>query len=401
MKNNREQLSGKTLWQEKSPKRNNKIDVLRGLAIISMVAAHCGIPCTDYIYLFHMAVFMMAAGYFYSNKNSATLKAVLKYSYKKVLALYIPYVVVNGAFVLLHNFFVELKLYTYDPQFLEIGAFGAAWGLVWPYTPRLTAGVLGSVLKFQHEQQLTGASWFLRALFYVSIGHCVIMWLIQKIKPDTLRRITLLLLVCCVGAATAAVNKGTLVVPDLYKMLACCYLAYLLGIFVQRVEHLMRYDVVTAVFAFVLLYLLNPVGDVSLNVGRIHQLGFYIICSLLGWILLRSVAELLAGPVSSFFAYAGRYAMSIVFFHFISFKLVTLVVILLRGDNMLLLASFPQLDGAEKGLWIPYTIVGTALPLLLSAVYQPIKGKTKDYIRGKYESICNRCRRSAGSRCDE
>ena len=97
----------------------------------------------------------------------------------------------------------------------------------------------------------------------------------------------------------------------MYKMLASCYLAYMLGIYVRKAERFIRYDLVTAVFSLVLLYLLNPVGYVSLNIGQIQSLGFFIVCSLLGWLLLRSAAEVLSGAIASFLAYAGRYSMSI------------------------------------------------------------------------------------------
>ena len=212
MKENNELQSGEILQYGAPPKRNNIIDVLKGLAIICMVAAHCGFPYTEYIYLFHMAVFMMASGYFFSSKNAMTIKSVVKYIYKKVLALYIPYVLFNGMLVLLHNTLIELKVYTYDPQFLEIGGFGAAWGLIWPYTPEYKKAVLMAVLKFQSEPQLAGANWFLRALFYVSVGHCVIMWAIQKIKPNTLRNMALVLLLYCTGAVPVPEN-GIQTVP--------------------------------------------------------------------------------------------------------------------------------------------------------------------------------------------
>lgn len=272
-------------------KRNEKVDILKGMAIVCMVAAHCGIPCTELIYLFHMAVFMMAAGYFYSEKNSATLKAVFRYALKKVLALYIPYVLCNGLLVVLHNYLFTIKLYSSDPLFLEIGGFGAVWGLVYQFSPEVMRSALGQVLRFVLEPQLSGATWFLRALFYVSVVHCCIMFLVQKLKSVALREWAVLLLTGCVAIAAMAVQKGILVMSPMYKMLASCYLAYMLGIYVRKAERFIRYDLVTAVFSLVLLYLLNPVGYVSLNIGQIQSLGFFIVCSLLGWLLLRSAAE--------------------------------------------------------------------------------------------------------------
>lgn len=241
--------------------------------------------------------------------------------------------------------------------------------------------VLLSVLRFEHEPQLAGANWSLRALFYVSIGHCFIMWLIGKIKPKMLRIAAMVAVAVGCGILTMKVQNNTLEISGPYKMLFSCYLAYLLGVFVHKFEPMIAYNFTSAFFSFVLLYLLNPIGAISLSVGQVYSLAFYILCSLLGWILLRSIAELLTGKVASFLAYAGRNSMPIVLLHFICFKLVTLVVILLRGDDILLLASFPQLDGAENGLWIAYTIVGVILPLVINGGYQHVKNKILYLIR--------------------
>lgn len=48
--------------------RNTKIDVIKGMAIILVVLGHCGFPATNFIYLFHMAVFFIASGYCWNEK---------------------------------------------------------------------------------------------------------------------------------------------------------------------------------------------------------------------------------------------------------------------------------------------------------------------------------------------
>ncbi len=88
--------------------------------------------------------------------------------------------------------------------------------------------------------------------------------------------------------------------------------------------------------------------------------------------------------------------MSIVFLHFLSFKVVTLAVIMLRGDDMVLLALFHQLDGGSAYLWVAYTVAGMVLPLTINAAYQWIKRIVTQYLRGVYENIRNRSGRTAG-----
>ena len=51
--------------------RNNVISICKGIAIILMVIGHAEVPdlLSNFIYVFHMPLFFIAAGYFFSRKN--------------------------------------------------------------------------------------------------------------------------------------------------------------------------------------------------------------------------------------------------------------------------------------------------------------------------------------------
>lgn len=46
--------------------RDPVIDSMRGIGIVLMVLGHSGFPGTDFIYLFHMALFFMLSGWLFS-----------------------------------------------------------------------------------------------------------------------------------------------------------------------------------------------------------------------------------------------------------------------------------------------------------------------------------------------
>lgn len=46
------------------------IDILKCLGILLVVSAHGGLPGAHYFTLFHIAIFFIAAGYCYNEKNS-------------------------------------------------------------------------------------------------------------------------------------------------------------------------------------------------------------------------------------------------------------------------------------------------------------------------------------------
>ncbi len=64
-------------------RRIEEIDIIKGIAIILMVAGHAGAPFTKFIYLFHMAVFFIASGFTYKESSSDSIKNVTKTIIKK------------------------------------------------------------------------------------------------------------------------------------------------------------------------------------------------------------------------------------------------------------------------------------------------------------------------------
>ena len=66
--------------------RDSSIDILKGLAIILVVYGHTWPFCRNFIYLFHMAVFMMASGYCFSCRIE-TVNEYRSYILKKLKAL--------------------------------------------------------------------------------------------------------------------------------------------------------------------------------------------------------------------------------------------------------------------------------------------------------------------------
>ena len=93
-------------------KRDIRIDIMKGIAIILMVYGHSGAPLKNFIYLFHMAVFFMISGYLFDEKKVISHGDTAKYIVKKIKSLWLIYFVWNTAFILLNNFFLKINFYT-------------------------------------------------------------------------------------------------------------------------------------------------------------------------------------------------------------------------------------------------------------------------------------------------
>ena len=90
-------------------KRNTVISICKGLAIILMVIGHAEAPdlLTRIIYTFHMPLFFITAGYFFSARNA---DEPWKFCARRFKGLYIPFLKWSLFFLLLHNVFFHFGI---------------------------------------------------------------------------------------------------------------------------------------------------------------------------------------------------------------------------------------------------------------------------------------------------
>ena len=84
--------------------RNPVFSVCKAIGIILMVIGHAEAPelVCNFLYTFHMPLFFIAAGYFFSEKNLADPWTFCK---KRFKGLYLPFVKWSLVYLLLHNVF--------------------------------------------------------------------------------------------------------------------------------------------------------------------------------------------------------------------------------------------------------------------------------------------------------
>lgn len=64
----------------------------------------------------------------------------------------------------------------------------------------------------------------------------------------------------------------------------------------------------------------------------------------------------------------GKNSLIIMLLHFISFKVITLLQIVLSGDSIEKLTSYPVYV-SSNGWWIAYSIAGIGIPCLLAMLW--------------------------------
>ena len=159
--------------------RDPVIDSMRGIGIVLMVLGHSGFPGTDFIYLFHMALFFMLSGWLFSLRGGP-----VHFIKRKAVTLWLPFVLANTAFTVLNNLFLKLNILTSDERILQVPGNAVT-------TPVTVKDVIGRTVHwcvFDGGTQLGGAMWFIQALFQVSILYALVEFILQRLLhgADTL-----------------------------------------------------------------------------------------------------------------------------------------------------------------------------------------------------------------------
>ena len=347
--------------------RYKVIDVIKGYGICLMVCGHSGAPFTNWIYLFHMALFFIASGYLWNERNAETKKNVVQYVKRKVKSLWLPFVLINVFFTVTQNFFLKIGIYSTD-------AGASVLPVISLDTSATIKKVIGNII-FSGGSQLAGATWFLRSLFCITIINAIITYLLKDIISKK-RMLFIVIVVTAIGMQL--VNNNVRPISLLLEKIGlqsffAGYFAYLIGMILRDTTS-MRFVKRHVLVCFLLsgggLFLLNFVGKIQLNVGHIENVAFFALSSLLGWILVY-IVSINSKWIASCVEYIGKHSVWILGLHFLSFKIVTMVYLMIVPESKVTLAAYPVVY-ENNMLWIAYTLVGIIAPLLVGCIWHKL-----------------------------
>ena len=363
--------------------RNDKIDILKGIAIVLVVLGHTRFGGTGYIYLFHMAVFFMASGFFYKEKQSDSIKALFKSIKKRIVGIWLPFVVWNTAFTLLHNTFIRINVYTSDEvirQYLDESLVNITLPLSHKY---MAINIIKGFFLAGHTR-MGGTFWFLRTLFYISVLYLCLDFIYKLFSKDKNKILITQGLVSAIfliiGFAMQIIGFDSLGLDLMFSCYCLYYSAFLLGKFTPSITQKCNIIIytVTAILCSLLLLLMSFVGEISLGSNYYPNPLFMLLASFFGWLMLYSISaiiELLA-PVKTLFCSLGKNSLIIMIFHFLFFKPVSLLIAVVKGWPLQTIAGFPV--SYNRGLWwIIYTIISIGLCMLSAYIWH----KTKAFFR--------------------
>lgn len=347
--------------------RINYIDSAKGIGIILVCVGHAitnaRLPVdSDYSVLlqfisqFHMPLFFLLGGMVFSDKYVAN---PIKASIKKFKAYYIPFVVYNMIFVLLHNVMYEVYIF---PEKYDIKMF-----------IKTTINVFT-----MHIQEICGAMWFLRCLLIIVLMFIWIRFLSCKVIHGKYQEpITAIIVIAL------AVLSQTSICPTFFKINLAFYnmIFYYIGYLIKKYDFSsmikkykwMLFILGLGINVFVatrFTYAIGGCSDGYINIIRfvVQVIGSIMILALVQWKLVANSKILIV---------LGRKSLDIMALHFVCFKLVSFIIIKVYNLEMINMSTIPVVIGIS-GLWaVAYTLVGLSIPTGVRYIFDISKNKIK------------------------
>lgn len=351
--------------------RDEKIDIIKGVAISCVVLGHCGAPFTRFIYLFHVAAFFIASGFIYKTSYSDTFGGLRTLFWKRVKGLWIPFFGFSAFFLLCWNLLVKFHLYNGDSisflrmtklLFLKIFMIGAGSG------------------------PMCGALWFLFSLFSITMIYGVIDYVLKKLNVSYKRGVHVMIALFFFLCNYYLIKSGSNV--SQFNHVMGPYIAYVLGVEIScwKLSSLKgkSYFFICLMTLF-LLFVCNEWGRIEIARGIYTSPQFFIIASTSGFLFLYSIAFFIskATVCKKTFTYLGRNSMCIIGLHFLGFKLTTFLQIKIFDLPIQKLTAFPYLINSSAW-WLVYFVVSIAFCLLLNFIYK----RVFNLIRKRFVSDC-------------
>lgn len=350
--------------------RNPIVSISKGIAIILMVVAHarCPIWWQQYINMFHMPLFLFMSGYCFKDAYLADSKGFVV---KRIKSIWWPFVKWQIIFLLLHNIFFALNIYN--------GEYGFRGEVSHEYSISETfENAFYIVITMSHGEQLLGGFWFLKSLFVGSLFFYFATKLSMLYKEKIGKKgtdfyvggllLVITMLFSFIGRNVPFLGIGAReCLAGFFIWAGYMYAKY--GLMLER-----RWCLI--VVAALIVTLGTEFWQCSMLSLKFELVIPYVLMALLGSLMIFGISGHLSvhdNWLKRFLVLVGDNTLDVLTWHFLSFKLVNLFLILIYGLDIKRLAEFPVIeDYALNGFWILYTIVGVGGGLIVPIVKNKI-----------------------------
>ena len=344
--------------------RDKSVSLVKGIAIALVVLIHSIPPgfIASLGGIFVLSSFFFMSGYCFKDKYLDDAHAFVK---KRLTGIYWPYLKWSLLFLLLHNVFYHLHIYS-D----EYGYEGKTSVL---YTSSdFVRKAIAIATKMQGHEQLLGAYWFMKLLFVGSFIFYIALKVLKSKAWGALLLLALSVLLSTLDWKLYYFNIGT---REFYAAFFI-YVGYLYK------KH--QLDLHQRPWIWCLGVIMLVVGT-QLWFTTMHNYDYWKILPhaftvISATLTLLCFSQYLARKVENksvkCMVFIGDHTMEVLTWHFLSMKLVSLMLIAIYHLPIKRLSEFPVIEEyARQGWWIAYFIVGIGIPVVWTYYYHLLKDR--------------------------
>lgn len=344
--------------------KDNYISIAKAIGILLMVAGHAG--CSNfvcrYIYMFHMPLFFFCSGYFL--KQPTTIEHLGRFAKNRLSGLYLPYVKWSVIFLLFHNIFYEIGIYSSaDSQRYTMLEFGRR--------------LLHILTSMNGHESLLDPFWFLKQLFLSSLIVYILLYLFCRLAL-WYRLILISFIVLVLSIVFKYYQIGLPIIWDL-SIVFLSAVFFLMGHIYRNVEKTDYYKWYTVFFPAILLALVVWFYDDSLDMlwYDYKSILLYVFSAPLGILLTFCISFYLEKTtVRGILYYIGSHTMPILVFHLLAFKIISYLRIQWYDLPIEMLACNKALYLHNSFFFIIlYCLAGVIIPLLVDYLFRFCKKK--------------------------
>lgn len=331
------------------------VSIAKAIGIILVVAGHCiDGKITNFIYLFHMPMFFMISGYLFTSGKNIRI-----YVKRKIQAIYVPYVICNVFFLILHNAFFDIGFYKegiLNLQKLDFVSF--------------VKDVIG-IISLTHMEQVTAPTWYLRVLLISSIIFMLLNKYVNR-KKHIIIMLTLYILVYFLYYRNLINNSIT--IYSTLILLAVVFMYW--GKIYKIIENKIQYRKSYIILSFISLMTMNEFGHINIVSIEWENPVFLLLSAFLGTFLVFGISSMLEKTkLKNVMVLVGNHTLIILLLHCAVFKIINLIHCYI-GGNVRLYA----IANADSFLWAVFYIAGGVfIPLAIELTFDRIKKRGKSF----------------------
>lgn len=342
--------------------RDNSVTISKAIAIILVVTVHAQCPelLINWICMFAMPVFFFMSGYCFKEKYLSDAK---NYTIKRIKGIYWPYLKWSLLFLLLHNVFFNLNIYS------DEYGFNGRTSVLYTTTDFINKA-MSITTKMQGHEQLLGGYWFMKLLF---IGSFIFYLTVKVLRGRWWGSLILL-------AATIVLSYFNWRLPYFgigtreFFAASTLYIGYLY----KQYHWTWHRNISINAVALILMVIGTRYWLTTMREYEYWKVLPYTISAVLLVLTVLHLSEWISKAENNhavrFLVFTGDHTMEVLTWHFLSLKIVSLLLIAIYGLPIKQLSEFPVIEEyAHQGWWILYLCVGVGIPILGTYGYHRLK----------------------------